>query len=100
MIEAEEIKLIMHISQAAERVEKRGVADDCLVEQIGRLQQSCFRETAKGGQQKTVGARVKIISNKICGGPLLHGHPFTSRNFGSQSIYNRLRDFRLDCKHV
>src|SRR6266566_7207539 len=100
MVEAKEVKLVMGVGKLAIGLEKRGIAGDSLVQQIGGLEQVCPRPAAKYGQKKVSRPQVKIVGHKIRSRWLFNGGFLASRDFGFKLICDFFCDLALSLKHL
>src|ERR1044072_3914253 len=100
MGETAKVKQGMRISESAMRPEKRWVACDSLVQQLGRLQIFHFCRTAETRQKKVFGLSVKAQSYDVARRGAFDVALFLCRKLGMKLVGNRHRDLTLNDENV
>src|SRR5690242_10297253 len=94
------VKCAISIGELAIRLEKRWVTRNGLVQQIGRLKQSRYRQPAEGCCQKIFGSRVEIESVDVGCWLEFDGALFLWRKLCLQLVGDCFCDLVLGGKHV
>src|SRR3982751_4927276 len=100
MVVAKEIKLVMSIRELRVRLEKGGIACDCLVQQFDCLKQICFHPAAKTQLEKILGPIIEIKSDEVRGWRLFNGEFLGTRNLRPKLLRDFLRKLALRRKHA
>src|SRR5262245_24393691 len=101
MVVAEQVKEVVSPGELAIRIEKRWIACDSLVQQLGPLEQISFIVAAKGRvQEKILGAREQIERGDIACRGTFDCVFLSWRKFCLQLLRNRLCDLGLNSEYV
>src|SRR5437867_3934083 len=101
MVMAKQVKEVVSPGELAIRIEKRGIACDSLIQQLGPLEQISFIVAAKGRiQKKILGARVQIERGDIACWGTFDCVFFSWRKFCLQLLRNRHCDLALNGEYV